>query len=108
MDGGIMKNPSKLFILATMLLLSFSASAAQERPWQVILHSGDMLTAVRLDSLHDNVVSATCDSGSFSLPVDSIAALVQHKEGSFMKGAGIGSLVGSDFVYSCSRERCCH
>jgi hypothetical protein len=78
-----------------MLLLVFSASSAQESPWRVILSSGDTLTACRLDSLHNNVLSGTCDIKAFSFSVDSIAALVQHKEGSFWTGALIGSLVGA-------------
>ena len=90
-----MKNPSKLFIVTTMLLLLFSASSAQDNTCQVILYSGDTLTACRLDSLHDNVLSATCDIRAFSFPVDSIAVLVQHKEGHFWKGAAIGSFLGA-------------
>jgi hypothetical protein len=78
-----------------MLLLSFSASSAQDRPWQVILCSGDTLAACRLDSLHDNVLNATCKIRAFSVPVDSIAALVQHKEGHFLIGAAIGTLMGA-------------
>lgn len=90
-----MSNPSMPYILISVLLSSFSASSAQAKPWQLILCSGDTLTACRLDSLHDDVLSGTCNIGTFSLPVDSIAALVQQKEGSFSKGAGTGSLVGA-------------
>lgn len=88
-----MKTPSKLFIVTTILLFSFSASSAQDR-WQVILNSGDTLTAYRLDSLHENVLNATCNGKTFSFPVDSIAALAQHKEGPFWVGALVGTLVG--------------
>ena len=90
-----MSNPSMPFILISVLLSFFSASSAQGKPWQLILCSGDTLTACRLDSLHDNVLTCTCDTGMLFVPVDSIAALVQHKEGSFSKGALIGSLVGA-------------
>ena len=90
-----MSNRSMSFIPISVLLSSFSASIAQENPWQVILCSGDTLTACRLDSLHYNVLTCTCDTGMFLVSVDSIAGLVQHKEGNFSKGALIGSLAGA-------------
>jgi hypothetical protein len=90
-----MSNRSMPFILISVLLSSFSASSAQGKPWQVILCSGDTLTPCSLDSLHDNILTCTCDTGTLFVPVDSIAALVQHKEGNFSKGALIGSLVGA-------------
>jgi hypothetical protein len=78
-----------------MLLLSCPALSAQDSPWQVILNSSDTLTASRLDSLHENILSATCDDRALSIPVDSIAALVQYTKGHFWNGAGIGTLVGA-------------
>jgi hypothetical protein len=87
-----MKTPSKLFIVTTKLLLSLSASSAQDI-WQVILKSGDTLTVRGLDSLHDNILST--NNGTSSFPVDSIAALIKQKEDHFLTGAILGTLGGA-------------
>lgn len=77
-----------------LLLLSFPVTHAQDNYWQVILHSGDTLKACRLDSLQSEILSATCSSGAYSFPVDSIVAFARPKERHFWKGAKTGALIG--------------
>jgi hypothetical protein len=89
-----MRSPRWTLFLLTGFLLSCPTSFAQERNWQVMLLSGDTLNACRIDSLTNNMLNVTCDSGPMSIPVDSIAALAVHKEGRFWKGAGWGSIIG--------------
>jgi hypothetical protein len=78
-----------------MLFISIPTLSAQNNTWQVIRLSDDTVTACRLDSLHDNVLYATCGIKAFFFPVDSIAALVQHKEGRFWKYAVTGSWISA-------------
>lgn len=88
-----MKKPCKFFIINIMLFISIPTLSAQNNTWQVIRLSDEIVTECRLDSLHDNVLYATCGIKAISFPVDSISALVQHKEGRFWKYAVTGSWI---------------
>lgn len=89
-----MKNSQKLFIGIVLLLFSFPLLHAQDSDWQIITHAGDTVKGCRLDSLHDNVLSAMCDHGAVSISVDSIAILMRTNSGGFSRGVMIGSLTG--------------
>jgi hypothetical protein len=84
----------KLFLIITMLCFSISQALAQESTLRLISLSGDTLNACRIDSLSDIVLFASCSGKAISIPIDSIAILERFKEGHFLKGAAIGTLVG--------------
>ena len=78
------------------MILCFSASpaTAQESTLRLITLSSDTLNTCSIDSLSDIVLFASCNGKAISIPIDSIAILERFKEGHFLKGAAIGTLVG--------------
>jgi len=79
-----------------IMILGFSASLASAQEWtlRLISISSDTLNACSIDSLSDVVLFASCDGKAKSIPIDSIAIMDRFKEGHFLKGAAIGTLVG--------------
>jgi hypothetical protein len=89
-----MQTINKLFLIITILCLSISPVSAQESTLRLISVSNDTLNLCRIDSLSDIVLFASCSNKALSLPIDSIAIIERIKEGHFLKGAALGTLVG--------------
>jgi len=61
----------------------------------VISLSSDTLNACRIDFLSVKVLFASYSSKATAIPIDFIAILERFKEGHFLKGAVMGTLVGT-------------
>jgi hypothetical protein len=85
----------KFFFIITILCFAFSQSSAQKNNLRLITLSGDTLNVCRIDSLSDIALFGSCNGKPIFVLIDSITVLERFKEGHFLNGAAIGTLIGA-------------